>query len=82
MLLEEIFNWIAYFEEEPVGIYLMYPDVNKIFKPFNGKFNLRNKLNQLYKMKTRRKTRARSFAMGAEPRSQGLGIRSAFIYHL
>jgi hypothetical protein len=39
MLLEEIFNWIAYFEEEPVGIYLMYPDVNKIFKPFNGKFN-------------------------------------------
>ena len=82
MVLEEKFIWIAYFEGEPVAIYLMYPDVNQIFKTFNGKLNLINKLKLLYMVKTKKITRARSVLMGVVPRFQGLGIESAFIYHL
>ena len=82
MVLEEKFIWIAYFNGEPIAIYLMYPDVNQIFKNFNGKLSLLNKLRLLYMVKTKKITRARSVLMGVVPKFQGLGIESAFIYQL
>jgi len=82
LVLEEKFIWIAYFEGEPVAIYLMMPDVNQVFKSFNGKLNLWNKLKLLYLVKTRKITRAKAILMGVIPRFQGLGIESAFIYQL
>ncbi len=82
MVLEEKFIWIAYFNGEPIAIYLMYPDVNQIFKNFNGKLTLLNKLKLLYMVKTKKITRARSVLMGVVPKFQGLGIESAFIYQL
>jgi hypothetical protein len=82
VIIEEKFIWIAYHKEQPVAIYLMVPDVNVIFKDFNGKLNLWNKLKLVYRVKTKKLTRAKGILMGVTPKYQGLGIESAFFYHL
>jgi hypothetical protein len=81
-ILEEDFIWLAYFEGKPIAIYLMYPDVNLIFKHLNGKLHLINLLRFLYLKKMKTMTRARGVLMGVIPKFQGLGIESAFIYHV
>ncbi len=81
-VLEEKFVWIAYYEKEPVAIYLMIPDLNQIFKYFNGKLNLWNKLRLLFMVKTKKMTRAKGLLMGVIPKFQKKGIESGFILHL
>lgn len=81
-IIEEKFIWLAYCEGKPIAIYLMIPDVNQIFKQFNGKLNLWNKLRLLYMVKTKRMTRAIGLLMGVIPKFQRKGIESAFILHL
>jgi GNAT superfamily N-acetyltransferase len=82
VILEEKFIWFAYHNGEPIAIYLMIPDVNLIFRKFNGKLNLCNKLRLVYDVKTKKLTRAKGILMGVVPRYQGRGIESAFIYEL
>ena len=82
VILDEKFIWLGYFEGKPIAIYLMYPDVNQIFKHFNGKLSLWNKLRLLYMVKNKKMTRARGVLMGVVPKFQGKGIESAFILHL
>lgn len=82
VVLEEEFIWFAYHKEEPIGIYLMYPDVNQIFKTFKGKLCLWNKLRLVYMVKTGKMSRARGVLMGLTPKYQGKGIEVGFIYHI
>lgn len=81
-IIEEEFIWLAYHNDIPISIYLMYPDVNQILKHFKGKLNLLNKLKFLYLVKKKTMTRARGVLMGVIPKYQGLGIESAFILNL
>ena len=81
-ILEEEFIWIAYFEGKPIGIYLMFPDLNQILKHLNGKLNIISMLKFLWLKKKNTITRARGMLMGVIPKYQGLGIESAFIYKL
>jgi GNAT superfamily N-acetyltransferase len=82
VILEEKFVWLAYNEGKPIAIYLMIPDVNQIFKSFNGKLTLWNKLRLLYWVKTKKITRAKGILMGVIPQFQSKGIESAFILQL
>ncbi|MBW8049166.1 MAG: GNAT family N-acetyltransferase [Cytophagales bacterium] len=81
-IIEEKFTWFAYYKGKPIAIYLMYPDVNQIFKYFNGKLNLWNMLRFLYLKRERTMTRARGVLMGVIPKFQGKGIESAFMWHI
>lgn len=81
-IIDEEFIWLAYHNEEPIAIYLMYPDVNQILKHLDGKLNLWNKLKFLWLKKRKTITRARGVLMGVVPKFQGLGIESAFIWNL
>lgn len=81
-IIDEEFIWFAYNKDKPIAIYFMYPDVNQIFKKLNGKLNLPAKLKFLYYKTTQPMTRARGVLMGVIPQFQGLGIESAFIYHV
>lgn len=81
-IIEEEFVWLAYNKGKPIAIYLMYPDVNQIFKRLNGKLNFFNIIRFLYLKKKKTMTRARGVLMGVVPKFQGLGIESAFIYHI
>ena len=82
IIIEEKFIWIGYCDGKPIAIYLMIPDVNQIFRNFNGKLNLYNKLRLLYMVKTKKMTRAKGLLMGVIPKYQRKGIESVFILHL
>ncbi len=81
-ILDEEFIWIAYFEETPVAIYLMFPDLNMILKHLNGKLTPAAMLKFVWLKKRKAMTRAKGLLMGVIPRYQGLGLESAFIYKL
>jgi len=78
-IIDEEFIWLAYFEEKPIAIYLMFPDVNQIFKFMNGKMNLMNMIRFLWLKKKNTITRAKGLLMGVIPKYQNHGIESAFI---
>lgn len=81
-IVDEEFIWFAYFEGRPIAIYLMFPDVNQIFKHLNGKMSLINIFKFLYLKKRKTMTRAKGLLMGVIPKYQGLGIESAFILNV
>ena len=81
-ILDEEFIWIAYFEDKPVAIYLMFPDLNMILRHLNGKLSPAAMLKFVWLKKRKAMTRAKGLLMGVIPRYQGLGLESAFIYKL
>ena len=81
-ILEEEFIWLAYFNGEPIGIYLMFPDFNQILKHLNGNLDPFSIIKFFYLKSRKTMTRARGVLMGVIPKYQGLGIESAFILHL
>lgn len=81
-IVDEEFIWLAYFEDKPIAIYLMFPDLNQILKHLNGKLNPISMIKFLYLKKSNTMTRAKGLLMGVIPKYQGLGIESAFILHV
>ena len=81
-IMDEEFIWMAYFEGKPIGIYLMFPDMNMILKHLNGKLGLFNALKFLWLKKRNTITRAKGLLMGVIPKYQNRGIESAFIHNL
>jgi len=81
-ILDEEFIWLAYFEDKPVAIYLMFPDLNMILKHLNGKLDPVAMLKFVWLKNRKAMTRAKGLLMGVIPRYQGLGLESAFIYKL
>lgn len=81
-ILDEEFIWLAYFEGEPIAIYLMFPDLNQILKHLNGKLDLVSMLKFVWLKKRKTMTRAKALLMGVIPKYQNRGIESAFIHNL
>jgi GNAT superfamily N-acetyltransferase len=81
-IVEEEFIWFAYFEGKPVGIFLMFPDMNQILKHLNGKPDLIGMLKFVWLKKRKTMTRAKGLLMGVIPKYQNHGIESAFIHNL
>jgi len=81
-IIDEEFIWLAYKNDKPIAIYLMYPDINEILKHMNGNLNIWNKLKFLYLKKKKTITRARGVLMGVIPEFQSHGIESAFIMEI
>lgn len=70
----------AYVNGEPASFVLALPDVNQIFKKFNGKLNLWNKLRFLWYKKRKAINRIRVVVMGTAPKYQGMGLESVITY--
>lgn len=81
-ILDEEFIWLAYFEGKPIGIYLMFPDLNQILKHLNGKLNPVSMLKFFWLKKRKTMTRAKGLLMGVIPKYQNRGIESAFVHNL
>jgi GNAT superfamily N-acetyltransferase len=81
-IIEEEFIWLAYHENRPIAIYLMYPDVNQILKHFRGRLGVLDLLKFIYLKKRKTMTRARGVLMGVIPEFQGLGVEVAIILNL
>lgn len=70
----------AYYGNEPIGFFLMIPELNQIFKFLHGKFDLLAKLKFLYYQKIKKSCRKMfGVAFGIIPEYQGRGVEGAII---
>ncbi|MBI4649676.1 MAG: GNAT family N-acetyltransferase [Bacteroidia bacterium] len=67
-ILNEDFIWFAYDNGKPVGITVVFPDINQIIKSFRGKLNLINKIKLMLRRK--KVTRCRQLLTGIIPSHQ------------
>ena len=80
--LDEEMIWFVYHNDTPAAFLIMFPDVNQILKPLNGKLHFWNKLKFLYLLKKKVITRARIVIMGVKPVFQRNGLESGIFWHL
>lgn len=73
-VLDERIAWFAYYNDDPVAMYVNLPDLNQAFSMMNGKFGLWEKLKFLWFQKTGKFTRMVGVIFGVVPRFQGLGV--------
>ena len=80
-IIDEKLMYFAYYDDQPIGFYLMIPDLNNVIAPLHGNFNWWGKLRFVWRMKVRRKaTRIFALIFGVVPEFQGKGIESGMIY--
>ena len=72
--------WFAYFNDEPIGFFIMVPDLNRLIGKYNGKFGIVNKLHMMWDLKVRKKSdRIFAIVFGITPEFQGKGVESGFM---
>jgi hypothetical protein len=71
---------IAYYKKEPIGFFIMMQDISQIFRNYNGKLNLINKLRFIYSLRVRKRvTRVIGRLFGVVPEHQGKGIEGGLV---
>jgi len=75
--------FFAYFNDEPIGFFVMVPDLNRIIGRFDGKFGLWQKLRLMWELKVR-KSCDRIFAIifGITPEFHGKGVESGMTKYI
>jgi hypothetical protein len=81
-ILDEELIWFAYYENEPIGFFIMFPDVNQILKKLDGKINLWNKLKFIYYKRNNTINRIRAQIAGVVPKFQNSGVESGIFWNL
>ena len=75
--------YFAYHKGEPVGFFVMVPDLNRIIGKFDGRFGIIEKLRLVWDLKVRKVCdRAFGIIFGITPELQGKGIESAIMTHI
>jgi hypothetical protein len=78
-VMEEDLVWFVYYGDEPVGFFLMLPELNQIFRHLNGQFNTWAKLKFLYYRLTGECTRMFGVVFGIVPEHQSKGVEGYMI---
>lgn len=71
--------WFAYHKDEPIGFYIMIPEINQIVKHLNGKLDLAGKLKFMYHKWRKTCKKAYGVIFGVVPAFQGKGIEGGMI---
>lgn len=78
-VIDEKIIWFVYYKNEPVAFFINLPDINRIFKLFNGKFGWFEKLKFVFYLKKRISRKVIGLVFGIVPEHQGKGIDSFMI---
>ncbi len=78
-VMDEKIVWFAYYDKNPIAIFINLPDLNQWFKYLDGKFGLWQKLKFLWIKATRKNPRFVGIVFGIVPEWQGKGIDSYII---
>lgn len=78
-VLDEEIVWFAYFDNEPVGFFIMLPELNQIFKHVNGKLDLIGKIKFLWHKWRGTCKKMFGVAFGIVPEHQGKGLEGAIV---
>lgn len=73
-ILDERLMYYAYYKDEPIAFYISLPEVNQLFKLFNGKFGWLEKLRFIILLKLGRIKTCFGTAFGVDPKFQGKGV--------
>lgn len=73
-VLDEKLIWFVYHKERPVSFWVNLPELNQLFKHFNGKFGLLQKLRFLWLKAMHKNDRFTGIVFGVIPEYQGKGI--------
>lgn len=78
-VLDEDIVWFAYYNEEPIGFFIMIPELNQIFKHLGGQLDWIGKIKFMYHKL--RGTCKKMFGMvfGIIPDYQGRGLEGAIV---
>ena len=75
--------YFAYHKGEPIGFFVMIPDLNCVIGKFGGKFGIVEKLRLMWDLKVRKVCdRAFGIIFGITPEYQGKGVESAIMAHI
>ncbi len=80
--LDEELMWFAYFNEKPIGFFVLLPDLNQVLKHLSGKLDPWNILKFYFYKHTGAITRVRAIVGGVEHSYQNTGVESAIFYQL
>ena len=78
-VLDEDIVWFAYYKEEPVGFFIMIPELNQIFKHLNGNLNWWGKIQFVYHKWMGTCKKMFGIAFGIIPDFQGKGLEGAIV---
>ena len=78
-VMDERLIWFAYHKEEPIGFYIMIPEVNQIIKHLNGNLNLVGKIKFMYHKWRKTCRKAYGVIFGVVPKFQAKGIEGGMI---
>ncbi|MCD8173244.1 MAG: hypothetical protein LUD76_07285 [Alistipes sp.] len=80
-IMDEKLIYFAYFNDEPIGFFIMVPDLNRLIGRFRGRMNWFNGLRLLSMLKfTRKADRVFGIIFGVVPEFHGKGIESGMMY--
>lgn len=78
-IIDEDLIYFAFYKEQPIGFYLMFPEINQAVKHLNGKLNLLGLMKFLYYKKVKKIDVALGQLFGVVPEFQSKGVEAAMI---
>lgn len=78
-VMDEKIIWFVYHNGEPVGTWINLPDINAIFRKFNGKFGWIEKLRFIFQLRSRKIKKMIGLVFGVIPEYQGKGVDAYLI---
>lgn len=78
-IIDKDLIYFAFYKEQPIGFFLMFPEINQVVKHLNGKMNLRGILMLMYYRRFRKIDVALGQLFGVIPEFQGKGVEAALI---
>jgi len=78
-VLDEKIIWYAYYNNEPVGMWVNLPDINQIIRKFNGRFGILQKLQFAWTLRKRISDKCVGLVFGVVPAHQRKGVDSYLI---
>lgn len=78
-IIDEKAIWYVYYKNQPVAMWVNLPDINQLFKKFNGKLRLAEKLRFIIMLKQNRIKKLIGLVFGVVPEHQGKGVDSFMI---
>ena len=73
-IMDEKIIWFAYYDNEPVAMFINLPDLNQWFKYLNGKFGLLQKIKFLWVKQFTKNKKFNGLVFGVVPEWQGKGV--------
>jgi len=78
-VMDERISWFAYYNDQPIAMWINLPDLNQWFKYLNGQFGPWHKLKFLWIKRTKKCTKFTGIIFGIVPEFQGLGVDAYII---